>query len=175
MDSKCPNLPLRSERTGVQSRNHGKGQPVDCCPGYHHTSCSYSETIDTGATTHAYTKESTGIDTGMVCVTLPFDNVAATPNGIRVKHPDGNISQETHNALLKLTFLPVGACRVHLFDTLESGWLISLGKLFDAGCTAYLNAKKVYIFLQGKIVLQGVRSTSTNFLCKLNKYHNQYQ
>ena len=57
----------------------------------------YSETIDTVATTHAYTKESTGIDTDVVNVTLPFDNVTATPNGIRVKYPDGNIAQAAHS------------------------------------------------------------------------------
>ena len=107
MYPKYPKSPLHSERTGVQSRNHGKGQPVDCCPGYHHTSCSYSETIDTGATTHAYTKESTGIDTGMVHVNLQLKNVTATQNGIRVKYTDGNIAQATQSDILKIPCLPV--------------------------------------------------------------------
>ena len=60
--------------------------------------------MDTGATTHAYNKDSTGIETVMVHVTLSFDNVTATPNGIRVEYPDGNISQATHYSLLKLPF-----------------------------------------------------------------------
>ena len=71
----------------------------------------------------------------MVYVTLPFENVIAKPNGIRVKYPDGNIAQATHSALLKLPFLPIEAHRVRLFGTLESGLLLSLGKLRDAGCT----------------------------------------
>ena len=91
---------------------------VDRCRGYHHTISSYSETIYTGSTTHSYTKDSTGIETGMVHVTLQFDNVTATPNVIRVKYPDRNISQATHSAISKLQFLTVKARRVHMFDTL---------------------------------------------------------
>ena len=121
-----------------------------------------------------YTKEITGIETGMFHITLAFDNITDTPNGIRVKHPDENIPQATHPALLKLPFLPINARRFHLFDTIASGFLLSLGKLCYAGCTDYFNAEKVYILFQGKIVLQGVRSASTTFLCKLNKDHNQY-
>ena len=68
---------------------------------------SYSDTIDTGDTTHTYTKEGTVIETGMVPVTLPFNNVTATPDEIRFKYLDGNISQATHSTLLKLPFLPV--------------------------------------------------------------------
>ena len=72
----------------------------------------------------------------MVHVTLPFDNFITTPNVIRVKYPDGNITQATHSVLLKLPFLPVEARRVHLVDTLVSGSLLSLGKLYNAGCTS---------------------------------------
>ena len=111
----------------------------------------------------------------MLHVTLPFDNVTATPNGIIVKYPDGNISQAKHYDILKPPFLPVEARCVHMFDTLASGLLISLWKLFDAGCTAYFNDKKLYILFQVKIVPEGVRSASTVFLWKLNKDFNQYQ
>ena len=76
---------------------------------------------------------------------------------------------------MKLPFLPVETCFVYLFDTLASGSLLYLGKLCDAGFTAYFNDKKFYILFQGKIVLQGVRSASTTFLWKLNKDHNHYQ
>ena len=79
----------------------------------------------------------------MVHVTPPFENVTATPNGIRVKFPYGKISQATHSDILNLPFLPIEARRVHLFGTLEEGSLLSLENIFDSGCTAYLNAKKV--------------------------------
>ena len=145
------------------------------CHGYHRTYYSFSDTIYTGATTNIYTKESTGIDTGMVHVTLQFNNISVTSNVIRVKYPDVNISQATHYTLLKLPFLPVETCRVHLFNTLAPEWLHSPGKLFDTDCTAYFNAKKVYIFFQDKNFLQVVSSASTALLWKLKKYHNQYQ
>ena len=148
---------------------------VDLCPGYHRNRSSYSETIDTGAISHSNTKKSPGVDTGMVHVTLPFDNFTPTPNGIIVKYPDGNISQATLSALLKIPFLPIEASRVRLFGTISSGLLLSIGKTFDAGCTYYLNYIKVYVFSQGKIVLQGVISSSTTFLLKVNKDHNQYK
>ena len=117
-------------------------------PGYHHTSPSYSDTIDTGSKTHAYTKESTGIYNGVVHVTLLFDNVTAKPNVIRLKYPDENISQATHSALLKLQFLPVEERRVRFFDTHASGSLLSLVKLCDAGCIAYFNVLKFYLFFR---------------------------
>ena len=85
MDFKSPKPPLRSEHMGFHSRDHGRGQTINRCPGYLRNSCSYSETIDTGAKIHAYTKESTGIETGMVNFNLPFRNVTSTPNRIRVK------------------------------------------------------------------------------------------
>ena len=79
MDPKSPKLSLRIEHIGVQSRYHGRWQPVDFCPGYARTSSSYIDTIDTGATTHTSIKYSTGIETCMVHVTLPFDNATDTP------------------------------------------------------------------------------------------------
>ena len=89
----------------------------------------------------------------MVNVNLQFDIVTATPNGIIVKHPDGNISQSNQSTILKLPFLPVEARCVHLFDTLASGLLLSLEKLCDTGCIDYFNAKNAYIFFQGKMFL----------------------
>ena len=65
----------------------------------------------------------------MVHVTLLLDNVTATTNLIRVKYLDGNIDQAIHSAPLKLPCLPVKAHPVHLFDTIASGFLLSLGKL----------------------------------------------
>ena len=124
---------------------------INRCPGYLRVSCSYSEAINTGATTHAYTNKSTGIDTGIVYVTLPFENVIAKPNGIRVKYPDRNTAQATHSALLKLPFLPAEAHHVHLFNTLALGLLLSLGKLYNTGCIAYFNATKVCIFFRVKL------------------------
>jgi hypothetical protein len=122
----------------------------------------YPMAIDSGATTHAFTKENTGIDQGMVTVNLPFSNITPTSNGIQVMFPDGNLAQATHTATLNLPTLPQKARQVHLFKALASGALISLGQLCDAGCTAYFNATTAYIFHQGKIIMQGSRNSATN-------------
>ena len=124
--------------------------------------------IDSGATTHAFTKENTGINNDMVHINLPFSNITKTPNGVKVMYPDGNTAQATHEAVLNLPILPIAARKVHLFESLASGALISLGKLCDSGCTAYFNATKVYIFFKGKIIMQGARSNATNNLWKVN-------
>ena len=173
----CTNRYIPSDTPTVDSQSTNKMPQMDSksptfpvyrCPRYHRTASSYSDTIYTWSTTHAYTKEITGIETGMVRVKLPFNNFTATPNGIRVKYPDEKISQATHSDILKIPFLPVEERRVHLFDTLASGSLISLGKLYNAGCTYYFNSKKVYIFFQGENFLRGVRSASSTFLWKIN-------
>ena len=124
--------------------------------------------INSGATTHAFTKENTGINNDMVHINLPFSNITKTPNGVKVMYPDGNTAQATHEAVLNLPILPIAARKVHLFESLASGALISLGKLCDSGCTAYFNATKVYIFFKGKIIMQGARSNATNNLWKVN-------
>ena len=82
---------------------------------------------------------------------------------------------ESNTLSIETSIFPVEACLIHLFDTLASGSLPSLKKQLDAGCTAYFNAKKVYILFQGNFFLQGVRSASTTPLWKLNKDHKQYK
>ena len=45
---------------------------------------------------------------------------------------------------------------------------MSLGQLCDTGCSAYFNKKLVYIFYNGKIIMQGSRSSTTNQLWQLD-------
>ena len=61
----------------------------------HHVPHPYSMSIDSGATTHAFTKENTGINNDMVHINLPFSNITKTPNGIKIMYPDGNTVQAT--------------------------------------------------------------------------------
>jgi hypothetical protein len=68
--------------------------------------------IDSGATTHAFTKENTGINNGMMHINLPFSNITKTPNGVKVMYPDGNTAQATHEAVLNLPILPIAARKV---------------------------------------------------------------
>ena len=65
--------------------------------------------------------------------------------------------QATHTCELNIPHLPHAARQAHMFDELASGSLLSIGQLCDAGCTAWFDKKKLYIFYQGKIIMQGTR------------------
>ena len=127
--------------------------------------------VDSGATAHAFTKEGTGINDVndlLVHTNLPFTNISKSKQRMKVMYPDGNIDEATHEAILTLPNLPISARKVHLFGHLASGSLISLGQLCDAGCTAYFDKNKVYIFFNGKIIMQGSRNESTNRLWQVD-------
>jgi hypothetical protein len=88
----------------------------------------YNTSIDTGATTHAYTLENTGIKEKMIFANLPFHNITKTTNGITVMYPDGNTDTSTYTAILdNLPSIPTKFKKVHLFNKLASGALLSLG------------------------------------------------
>ena len=67
----------------------------------------------------------------------------------------------THTANLHLPNLPTTASEAHIFPTLASGSLISIGQLCDHGCTAHFSATDVTIHYHDKIVLRGTRSLHT--------------
>ena len=56
--------------------------------------------------------------------------------------------------------LPQQARTAHIFPQLASGSLLSIGQLCDAGYTALFDKRKLYIFYNGKIILQGTRQPS---------------
>jgi hypothetical protein len=80
--------------------------------------------------------------------------------GISVILPDGSTITSTHTALLNLPMLPPAACTAHVFPTLTSGSLISIGTLCDHGCTATFTADSVTIALNGTTILHGTRSVN---------------
>ena len=65
--------------------------------------------------------------------------------------------QSTHTCELDIPHLPQSARQAHMFDELASGSLLSIGQLCDARCTATFDKKKLNIFFQGKIIVQGTR------------------
>lgn len=66
----------------------------------------------------------------------------------------------THRGHIDLPILPKEATVTHMFPSLASGSLLSIGQLCDAGCTALFTKTKLYIFFNGKIILQGTRGAS---------------
>ena len=74
--------------------------------------------------------------------------------------------QSTHTANLDLHGLPITATTAHIFPTLTSGSLLSIGQLCDHGCSAYFTRHNLLIFYKGKIILKGTR---TNKLWNIDK------
>ena len=80
---------------------------------------------------------------------------------IEVILPDGSEIQSTHTALLNIPSLPIKAREAHLFPTLSSGSLISMGLFCDQGCEVKFTAAKVVVERDGATVVTGLQCPST--------------
>jgi len=117
---------------------------------------------DTGATTHCF--ESTEIKNSYIHTNIPVTKVTPTSSGITVLLPNNATMQATHTGQLHIPGLSEKARTTHIFPTLASGSLLSIGQLCDEGCTATFTKNKLYVYKDGKIILQGQRSNLTNKL-----------
>ena len=104
----------------------------------------------------------TGCTGHYIHITTPHLNRTLANPGISVLLPDGNTIHSTHTATLDLPHLPPAARIAHIFPTLSSGSLLSIGLLCDHGCTATFNPHTVDITLDGATILTGTRSPTTN-------------
>ena len=110
--------------------------------------------LDTGCTGHYLT------------IAAPHTNLTAATPGITVLLPDGSTITSTHTAELAIPGLPLSARQAHIFPTLASGSLISVGVLCDHGCTATFSDSTVSIHLpNGDTILTGTRSAITQLWC----------
>ena len=96
-----------------------------------HTQHSCNKVVlDTGATHHFFSA------TPSPSNDLPLTDLHPVSNGINVLLPNHDKIQATHTANLNVPHLPSAARNVHLFPSLASGSLLSVGQLCDSGCTA---------------------------------------
>jgi hypothetical protein len=77
--------------------------------------------IDSGATGHFFKISSNLL------------GIKPTTDGIAVSLPDGAHIKSTHTGTLPVPGLPVSACRAHIFPSLKSHSLLSIGQLCDHG------------------------------------------
>ena len=118
-----------------------------------HTHHSYNKVVlDTGATHHFFSSQPTPPHD------LPLSDIRPVSNGINVLLPNHDRIQATHKANLDLPHLPSAARDVHLFPSLASGSLMSIGQLCDSGCTATFTNTSAVITRQGKTVITGHRN-----------------
>jgi hypothetical protein len=85
-------------------------------------------------------------------------NAKPTKNGVSVLLPDAGTMRATHTDELPIKALPYAARQAHLFPTLSSGALLSIGQLCDPGCQTFFNASTVNIIKNHKLILQGQRN-----------------
>ena len=75
--------------------------------------------------------------------------------GINIMSPHGGVTQSIATAELKLPHISKKAREAHIFLSLASGSLYSVGQLCDDGCKAYFNKTSCIISKKGKLVLSG--------------------
>ena len=86
--------------------------------------------VDTGA-------KGTFVEMNADCII----NIQPAEPPIHVVCPNGDIMRSTHTTELSFTKLPQTARKWHVFPSLASGSLISVGVLCDAGCITTFGKK----------------------------------
>jgi hypothetical protein len=112
--------------------------------------------IDSGATGHFFKISSNLL------------GLKPTPNSIAVSLPDGALIRSTHTGTLPVHGLPLSACRAHVFPSLQSHSLLSIGQLYNHGCKAVFTHNGITITRNDLVLLTGTRSSATNGLWTLD-------
>jgi hypothetical protein len=89
-------------------------------------------------------------------------------DSIAVALPDGATILSTHTGLLQIPGLPASARLAHIFPSLQSNSLLSIGQLCDHGCSSIFTNNAVTTTLHDLVVLTGTRSSATGGLWTLD-------
>eukprot|EP00978_Attheya_sp_CCMP212_P037758 scaffold181064_cov60-Attheya_sp.AAC.2 len=87
----------------------------------------------------------------------PVINSTPVSPGIFVQLPDGSSIKSSHKANLNIPGLPAAASKCHIFPSLTSLFLLSIGQLCDYDCDVNFNKLNVTIHHGLDLVLKGVR------------------
>ena len=74
--------------------------------------------------------------------------------------PNGGVTQSIAKAKVKPPHVSKSAREIHIFSSLASGSLYSVGQLCNDGCEAYFNNTSCTITKKGKLVLSGTRTAN---------------
>ena len=111
--------------------------------------------LDTGATHHFFSTSPT-LQSNPI-----LTDVHPTNDPIDVLLPNHQHITSTHQANLNINNLPPSAKTVHVFPSLASGSLLSVGQLCDHGCTATFTSSSATISRNGHPIITGTRNKST--------------
>ena len=104
---------------------------------------------DSGASKHYFTQNDK----------IALTSIQNVLNGPQVSLPNGTTVQASESGMIPLhSSLSATAQKAHVFPSLTSASLISIGQLCDDGCTAILNDKALTIYKNGHPVLRGIRN-----------------
>ena len=75
--------------------------------------------------------------------------------------PDGSTMESSHIATLQLPFLIKQARQIHISPKMNTAPLISLGVLYDYGCTITLDKQEMSVHKNGQEIIKGTRNKKT--------------
>ena len=105
-----------------------------------------------------YVISDTGATKNYIKVDTPCVNKFKTQKGSRLILPDGSFMQATYKAEINLSpLLSTRSKTAHTFPHLQSGALISIGKICVDGCTATLTSIHMKVEKKVEVVLEGPR------------------
>ena len=96
----------------------------------------------------------------------PHDLASRTVALIQEKQPNGKIVHSTKVCRLELATLHKGAREAHILPGLEHSFLVSIGKLCDAGCKASFNRNTMPVTKDEQVMLQCTRDLMAG-LCRV--------
>ena len=85
--------------------------------------------------------------------TILITNSKPTDQEIEVLLPNNATMRVTHTCNIYIPELPISATQAHLFKELACESLVSIGQLYDVGCTAHFTKQKLYIFYNRKLIM----------------------
>ena len=105
--------------------------------------------LDSGATSH------------FLVTAASITNITPASNPLTVKLPDGACVSSTHTCTLNLPQLPTRAREGHIVPGLASHSLMSVVKIFNAGCEVTFTMIDCQVKHLGRIILRGSKCTRT--------------
>ena len=105
-------------------------------------------------------------------VNIPCSNKQKISDAPQVILPDVSIMTATNRALLNLKPLLTQAARTsQIYPHLQSGALVSIGQLWDGGCTETFTNTHLSVVKDRLTILEGINS-STSGMCQVNLTSN---
>ena len=110
-----------------------------------------------------------GTNDHFMSVHVNIENIIPTTRPLNFVIPDGNRMEHTHECDIMWPTLPKEATTGHIIPQLTQKSLLSIVKLFDAGCSVIFKHNSYIITYNNKIIIYGLKCPRTRlWLVPLN-------